>query len=423
VVFFDRLSRAIVAGAGIAVVAQGAIFIMHILLGREFGPADYGVFSIAIGLATLGAQVVPLGWQTVVTRFIAQYSVEREWGLLRGAVLRSNQITLLNAIIASVIIYAISRWLELEDNLSAGVGFGALLLPFLAAKALQRRQLMGFHRPKVGIILDDAAAPLFMIAVIFTMGFHEPGPTIFIYTGFVVVVCIIGAIAVHREMPEQAHTSKAEFQTKVWMMIALPATLGLASRIVLNRIDLLMIGPMIGVYDVGLYSTAQRLSYVLLFMPMVIATVTSSMIAAAFYKNDMAEVRRIFVVSTGISVFAASLFIAVVLLFSDIVIRLTYGQNFTDASGLLQVLAVGQFIQATGGLIPSMMLMTGQEKMFSYTITAIMVLNIVGNFFTIPIYGAMGAALVTVICTVILNVWQFFIMNRHLHIFARNAVA
>ena len=412
-----RLSRVIAGGLVVGAVAQGALLIMHILLGRELGPTDYGMFSFVLGVTVLLAQVIPFGWQALITRLIAQYSVERNWGLLRGAVLRSNQITVVNALFAALTIYFATHWMALEAEIATGMGFGALLLPFLAVKILRRRQLMGLHQPKLALFLDDGAAPLFMIAIVVTVGITNPGQAILIYTVIVIFICIVATIALQRGMPEQARTAKAEFQTRAWIGIALPLTLAIASRMVLNRIDILMIAPMLGFHDVGLYSAAQRISYVLLFVPMVIGTVTSSMIANAFYKNDLMEVRRIFIISMGISALAASLIMVVLIPFSDIVIRLTYSQRFTDAAVLLQILAFGQFVFASSGPIASVMMMTGQEKAFSYTITVIVVVNVVGNFIAIPILGAVGAALVTAACTTALSIWQFFLLNRRLKMF------
>ena len=420
-IIYSRLVRAIATGAGISLVAQGAVFLMHMLLGRELGPAGYGIFSLVLGLAMLVAQLSPLGWQIIITRLIPQYSTEGAWGLLRGAVLRSNQITVINSIIASILIYTVSRWLVLERDVLLGVNLATMLLPLLAVKILLRRQLMGLDTPKLGIFLDDAVAPLLMIAVALSLGFNDPKNVVIVYMAVVLLVCLWGAFAVHNRMPERSRGVNKEFQTKAWMVIAFPATLALASRIALNRIDILMIGPMIGVYEVGLYSTAQRISYVLLFMPMVIGTITSSMIAGAWYKNDMGEVRKIFIVSTVISTSVAALIMLVLLPFSDLAVRFSYGDQFMDAVGILQILLIGQFFQAAGGAISPVMMMTGQEKTFSFTITVIMLVNVIGNFIAIPIYGAIGAAIVTASCIIILNIWQFYLLNKRLLIFSPGA--
>jgi O-antigen/teichoic acid export membrane protein len=414
---FNRLGHAILTGAGVSLIAQGSVFLMHVILGRELGPNGYGVFSLVMGFAMLVAQLCPLGWQTIITRLISQYSTESAWGLLKGAIMRSNQITIFNSIIASIIVVALSHWVVIDQEIQYGLYLSSILIPFFAFKLLIRRQLVGLNKPKFGIFLDDAVAPLLMIATALTIGFGVAENVIASYAGLVILICVYGVFSVNNELPEQARGVKTEFKTKSWMSSALPATLALVSRIALNRIDILMIGPMIGVYEVGLYSTAQRLGYILLFMPMVIGTITSPLIASAWYKKDLQEVRRLFVVSTVISSIVAAVMVALLLPFSGILISFTFGEEFVDATVIFQVLLIGLFFQAVGGALSSTMMMTGQEKTFSFTITVIMIVNVLGNLIAIPVFGAVGAAAVTSSCTIVLSIWQFQKMNKHLSIF------
>lgn len=410
-----KFIRGFLVAFAVGGLAQGALLVMHVLLGRKIGPEAYGVFSFALGVATLLARVAPFGWHTAVTRFIAQYTVEKAWGLLRGVVRRSDQVTYITAAVAATATFALARAGVLEPQVSRGLEYAALMLPFLAVKFLRRRQLMGLHKAKLGLFLDEGAAPSMMIVVLVLAEITSAPSAIKSYAALLCAMAVTATILTRRGMPEATRTTNPEFQTRSWTATAVPLVLGTAGRMILNRIDIMMIGPMVGVYQVGLYSAAQRISYVLLFVPLIIGTIISPMVASAFYSKDLAAVRRMFLLSTGVSTAFAVPIAALLLLFPDTVMHLIFGQSFAGAAVLLQILLVGQFVYAITGPVETVMAMTGQGKAVGLTIAVIALFNIVGNYFAIQWYGAVGAASVTACSAVILSLWRLLLVRRHLY--------
>jgi O-antigen/teichoic acid export membrane protein len=104
----SRLRRGTVEAFILHAAGVGLLFLMHTVLGRSIGVEGYGTFSYALTLAGVLAIVAPLGWPTALMRFIAQYIEQRRWGLLRGAVQRSYQITALMAVLLSLTLFGVS---------------------------------------------------------------------------------------------------------------------------------------------------------------------------------------------------------------------------------------------------------------------------------------------------------------------------
>jgi O-antigen/teichoic acid export membrane protein len=95
------------------------------------------------------------------------------------------------------------------------------------------------------------------------------------------------------------------------------------------------------------------------------------------------------------------------LFFSDIVLRLMWGNQYTQASFALSILALGYLIDALMGRIGSFLQSTGYTKYLLYNNIAALIINILLNVLLIPIYGIIGAAIATASSTILTNLMMF----------------
>ena len=409
------LLRALSGGLLVGVTARLATLIMHTLLARHLGPQDYGVFVYALSLAVLLALIAPLGWQTAITRLIAQYTVEKAWPLLRGALQRASQITLSAAVTVSLMLLLSALLLITDQDLVQGLWFAALLMPGLAYKKLCRRALMGLQRTKLGMFLDDALVSLLMIGALLLVNATADASTLlWVYLGLVIAVCMAAQLALRRYLMTQTVQAVPAYRTRAWFKIALPSILGQISKQLMNRIDVLMLGPMIGVINVGYYSSAFRITYALAFIPVVVGSVISPMLVKAYYGHDRQRTRMIFAIAVALSLVLILPIAALLLVFPETVIQWVFGDGFAAAVELLQVLVIGQLFVTLAGPVATLLTMTGQEKTFGWTTALVLLLNIIGNYFAIQQFGALGAAWVTTLSLALLAVLQTVAAVRHL---------
>ena len=69
-------------------------YLVQVFLARWMGKTEYGIYEYVITWSLLLAVPASLGLPRAVVRFINEYRVKQEWGLLRGLVLGSWQLTL-----------------------------------------------------------------------------------------------------------------------------------------------------------------------------------------------------------------------------------------------------------------------------------------------------------------------------------------
>jgi O-antigen/teichoic acid export membrane protein len=403
----SRLRRGAIEAFVLHAVGFGLLFAMHTALGREVGPRGYGMFSYAFALSSLLAALVPLGWPTALMRFVAQYVEQQEWGLLRGALRRSYQITFLSAAVATVALLGISYLNLVSPDLNTSLRFSAVLLPLLAFVGLRRRALQGLRRIKSSIVPEEIVIPLLVLVGLYLLNVSSALGALLLYTGAVVCSFFLGNFLLLRSLPEEERAAKPEYATRAWMAVTLPMLLGGLGTVIMNRTDVIVLGALLDAQSVGLYSAALRFAMLNTFLMTVVNIVVPQAVAAAFHGGRFGQTRAIVKWATLISVAGALPLFLVMLLFPGFLLGF-FGQEFTEADGLLRVLAFGQFVNAATGPIGQALLMTGRQRIFAWTTGTMAICNVIGNLLLVPLYGAVGSAWVTAACTVAMNLILFY---------------
>jgi O-antigen/teichoic acid export membrane protein len=97
----------------------------------------------------------------------------------------------------------------------------------------------------------------------------------------------------------------------------------------------------------------------------------------------------------------------ILLMFSDKVLKILWGGQYTQASIALSILACGYLIDALVGRVGSFLNSTGHTRYILYNNVAALTLNIVLNVILIPIYGIIGAAIATATSSAFTSILMF----------------
>jgi O-antigen/teichoic acid export membrane protein len=162
------------------------------------------------------------------------------------------------------------------------------------------------------------------------------------------------------------------------------------------RIDQIMIKEMLGEREVGIYSTAVRLSEVWYFIPMVItsslfpAIVSAKKVSAELY---YARLQRLytFMVWMAIGVALPMTFL------SDWLVTLLYGMAYKEAGPVLMIhIWAGIFVSL--GVASSSWFASENLQRYAFYRTALgAIVNVILNLILIPSLGLIGASIATVI--------------------------
>ena len=147
---------------------------------------------------------------------------------------------------------------------------------------------------------------------------------------------------------------------------------------------------MLGVYDVGIYSTAVNIVDILAVISSSIGTLLLPRAAEMKDRMEKYYFTRGVIIAIAISLSVVAI---IAELLAGFIIPIIYGQNYVASVTPFRILVPGMVFWGIEGIIGNYF---SAENKFSYsliTMTIALILNIVFNILLIPLHGINGAAI------------------------------
>ncbi|MBK8006878.1 MAG: oligosaccharide flippase family protein, partial [Gemmatimonadetes bacterium] len=398
------LVRGSVGSFMIRLAAAAAAFGLQLVMTRLLGPAEFGRYIYVLSWVNFAAQLGVLGLDTASLRFVAAFEARESWGLLRGFLRRSLQITLAASAVIGVTLLGVA-WLlrgRLEAGLFDVILAAGVLLPLTAVLQVVVSQLNGLKWVVVGQGVQGLVRPLvtaLALGVALLLGARAGAVgAVMAYSGGTLASLLVGAVLLRRFLPAAVHAAAPAYETEAWVRTAIPLLLITASQIILSQTDVIMLGAMRGTTDAGIYAVASQLATVITFAIMAANAYVAPTIAGLHAQGRRADLQRMLTLaSRGVLAYAVPVVLGLVVL-GAWVLGL-YGAAFRAGHVPLLVLCVGQLTIALCGSVGFLLTMTGHEQVATKVIGGSALLNVVLNLALIPRLGLTGAAIATTIAT------------------------
>lgn len=180
---------------------------------------------------------------------------------------------------------------------------------------------------------------------------------------------------------------------------------GAVAGILLMRIDQVLIAPLSGIAQLGLYAVAASVSEVILVAN---AGIRDVVFALESRERNLGRVAY----ATRVSTCAVTCLAIVVAIASPVLLPLLFGPGFEDALPALFVL-LGGVVLGNPGSIPGMALAGwGRPELRSYALTAALVVNLLAVALLVPSLGAVGAALATLVSSFVAGWLNIYWLKR-----------
>jgi O-antigen/teichoic acid export membrane protein len=166
--------------------------------------------------------------------------------------------------------------------------------------------------------------------------------------------------------------------------------LGSLSGILLLRLDQTLIVPLSGPRELGIYAVAVTVSEIALVFNSSVANVMFSMESRRQSGERLSQAAR---VSSGITIVIA----AVVALSAGALIPLFFGVEFADAVPVTAILLLAIVVGNPGSVAGSGLSARGRPGLRSVSLIAALTANVVALIGLVPHYGAIGAAVATLV--------------------------
>ena len=404
--------RGRIAGNAVWLLAERGVtlacqLVVSIALARYLGPSEFGVYSLALALATFALTFSSLGLNHTLTREIVVAPAATP-SILATAI----ELRFIGSVVGAIAVVVVARvvypQLETLGAMAVALSVGILVRSLDALEFYFHARLRG----RTLVTTRGVAAVTSAAAVLGAIQFGAGAGTFAAIKSAefsLAAILLLVAFRFRPDSPGFAAPTMAHARsllTKSW-----PLMLSSVGAIIYLKIDQAMLAAMSGPEAVGIYSVAAQLSEVWYFVPVAVATSAFPALLQARMSGTgsyEARLQRLYDFVAMLGLVSA----AVISWLSPWLIDLLYGPRFTGAAAVLSLhvwASVFVFMRA----VLSKWLIAEELYIFSLvTHGAGAIANVALNYVLIPIYGPVGAAGATVISYSVASYGALFLHPR-----------
>jgi len=410
-------------GSAVNAISQ---FLLVIIVTQALTESDAGLvfeaiaaFSIASGVATLGADVTLLRWlgnTDVRSRYVRQ--------TVRLAALPALLVA--TALGAALFVGAgtFARWMtgaahvealtELLRITAPAIPAGAAILVLLAAS-----RGLGTMTPTV--IVDRVGRPIVQLAAVWVASLFGAGAAAIMF-GWAVpyAVAAIASAAIVAAMAARSKDGDAaglpsEWSSAAFWRFTAARSVSNALSLIIRWFDTIMVGALLGASSAAVYTAATRLLTTGNFVNVAIMQAAAPKIGEGFARGSWEVVQKAYRTATlWLVVIVWPVYLAMAVAAPRLLS--IFGEEFVGGTNALRILIVGMLIATACGPVEMVQLLSGRTVVNLITNAASLATNIGLNLVLIPRYELTGAAVAWVVSLVLNNVlplYQVWRADRH----------
>jgi len=368
------------------------LFVM-IRVARYLGVEQFGVFNYASAFVALFGIISTLGLPSLVVRNLIQSPEQKEHIL--GT---TFWLQLLGGFLTSILTVTCILIFKPDDPLI--INLVAILASISIFQSFDTIDLwfQSQVKSKYTVLAKNTAFVIVAIIKINLINLYAP---LLAFAWATLAEFIIGAVGLIIAYQWQGYSLKLwRFSlslAKKLLQESWPFILTSLSVIIYMKIDQIMIGSMVGAKALGLYSSATRISEVWYFIPTtIVSSVAPSIYHAKKEGNESVYYQRITQLLRLLNFIAVGIAIPMTF-FSRIFITFLFGNDYAEASSILSIHIWASLFIFMSVATSVWFTAEGLTHLFFRATFFGAIINIVLNFWLIPAYSGLGAAISTII--------------------------
>jgi stage V sporulation protein B len=435
-------------------------FIIHAVVGRILGPADYGRYGLIITLTTMVIILIGNGIPTAMSKYISEIfeSNPRMIGVIKrkAIILQSviiGVVTILFYFSAPLIAGALS-----DPTLTPLFRLSTLIIPAFAAASFYFSYFTGLHRFNLQATLKVTRSIFrFIFIISFAYFFHLEGSIIGYVAapaGVFLIAYLIDKFKISRELrerenetypteirpykifekevrsPDKSSLGEPYFPWKKLINYAWQIVVFFLAYELLISIDLYLVkGILRDDYLTGIYNaslTIGRLPYYIFYA---LTIILLPVISKSTYENNYAETSRIITRTLRLMLILLVPCVILMSVFAEPLIRLFYSERYIDAAYPMSILVWGVGFLTIFYVF--CFVMSGAGRVIKPMIISIigLLVNTILNYSFIQEYGIAGSAMATSITSALItfimlyHIWKDFGVKIYLKSFLKIALS
>jgi O-antigen/teichoic acid export membrane protein len=397
--FTSRLLRRGASGAFIVSTVGTALGLLaNLVMARLIGRAEYGIYALMFSWVSVLVMVAQAGQDISIIRFLPGYIQDNAWGKVRGLRIGVGFFVLATslcvAIAGGVVVHVVGAHHSAGWRATFYIGFA--MLPILTQLQQSSAMHRAFKRPVITGMYSTVLRPIALLALLgiaWLIAVRRDAQTAAVCTALAGLIAL-AASGWHltRAWPVQGRGARPGYEARRWVMVG--GQLSLLSIITVGgaRLDVMLLGAIMGTGDVGPYYAAVKMASFAFFATQAVNVVLAPLIAERYDARDMHGLQSVAVQGARIGL-AGALSVALFCLVAGRWVLGLFGHGFDSAYVPLLILLLGWCASTCFGEVGFMLSMTKYQKQASIFVLVGIVANCIAAVLLVPRLGATGAAI------------------------------
>lgn len=421
----DNLSK-LAKNAGISgvgeIIGNAIAYTSNVLVTRRIGLSPFGVYVLASTILRIVGIFSVLGLDWGLIRFISLYQGRGDRARVKGIIIFSTKVAGLISLFFFSLLFLTSNFISIQifhnPDLSPALQILLISLPFTTLMTVWLGGIQGFQVIKYRVYVEKLLQPLSRL--LFLVIFFLLGMKLFGVLIASVLSAIIGFIMafwyLDKIFPFRQNQLIPIYEKKETLAFSLAVSLISFFYYISRWIGIFMLGYFSTSKDVGIYGAVDRVIPLITLPLVALNSIFTPMVAELYDKRDLAKLESLYKVETKWAISLGLPLFLVLSIFARPIMSI-FGSGFAEGAVVLIMLSTAQMIVVSAGSQGQVLMMTGHQNLTLINNVFFSVINIVSNYFFIPRYGIMGAAVSGLICTVIIVIIEvgqvYYLFRMH----------
>lgn len=406
-----------------------AALAVNTLVARLLNPTAVGAYFLTFSVVTVTAAAARLGLPRVVVRFVSASLASGAPGEARDVIRR---VTVLSAGMGVLAVAVLSgppgKWLAASlfesEPMERVLPLAGLWAAMEALRYVLSEAFRGFHDFRLAALFGDAARGVLTAVVMAVLLVVWNDVSLAVVVGVSLaastLTAAVAGVALQRRVATLGTATRVGQRLA---LIALPLMVVDLVGLLLNQLDLWVVGASHPAADVAVYGAAGRVAILLAVPLFVVNAVTAPLASELHVQGRHAELETALRGASTVASCATLVGFVIVLIAGGPILGLIFGSFARDGGEILAFLSAGQLVAVATGSCTVTLMMTGHQRTVMAGSVAALAVTVPGLIVAADAWGTTAVAAVSAAGLALQNIVLTVAARHHLGIWTHASLS
>jgi O-antigen/teichoic acid export membrane protein len=367
-----------------------------------------------LSLGMILSQFSQLGLGAVIIKFLPYFKYEKQ--SFRAFQRHVAKILSTGIIIVSLLLYLFDDYIIrlYTENADLLTEYFYLLFPlmmFMAMYEVVDAYMRAYFKTVFSTFIRDVLIRLITAVLIFMYYLRWFSFSMFVYlfSGIYLIAFLIlltRFLLIKKNFKEslQSYTQIPKRMISYMHRYGIYAVLTSASGMLINNIDVIMLGFLAGLEEVAVYSVAFYISVAIQIPQRSLARIITPVLSVSWKQRDFANIFSLYQKSSAVLFFTGTFIFSIIWVnIDDLFAIMPKAAIYQKGKWVMFLVGISKLIDMITGINTDIIAVSRYYSFNFYSLLFLVFVAVISNFIFIPVYGVNGAAIATLISVALFN--------------------